>query len=84
MKKQFQSNLFDFLEEIKEQETPTLTYSVPTMELSELLTKMQDLIKKDVMKQTDKYFRLSLSYQPHIVKTDYCDKNMVIALDCSN
>ena len=58
MKKQFQSNLFDFLEEIKEQETPTLTYSVPTMELSELLTKMQDLIKKDVMKQTDKYFRL--------------------------
>ncbi len=84
MKKQLQSNLFDFLEEIKEQEPTTLTYTVPTMELSELLTKMQDLIKKDVMKQTDKYFRLSLSYQPHIVKTDYCDNYMVIALAWSD
>ena len=47
MKKQLQSNIFDFLEEIKEQEPTTLIYTVPTMELSELLTKMQDLIKKD-------------------------------------
>lgn len=71
-----QTNLFDFLDN---------TYqSTSIMELDTLLSKMKELINKGVMKQTNKYFRLCLSYKPHIVKADYCDTYMVMALAWSD
>lgn len=77
-----QTNIFDFLNNINQ--LTTINHPIPTMELDTLLSKMKELIDKGVMKQTNKYFRLCLSYKPHIVKADNSDSYMVIALAWSD
>ena len=91
-----QLNLFDFLEQeqiiqttksIKPQDIKLINidYShIPTMGIDVLLEQMKNLIEKGVMKQTDKYFRLSLSYEPHIIQNEFDESYSVIALAWSD
>jgi len=83
-------NLFNFQEKIiaeeKQNNIPKLIdYSnIPTMELNSLLEQMQELINSGVLKQTDKYFRLELSFEPYVSKSESDELYMLIALAWSD
>lgn len=84
-----QSNIFDFLEKEPEKKEITIVNlenyeHIPVMEHDEILKEMQELISNGTIKQTDKYFRLSLSYIPHIEKSYDEDNYVVIALAWSD
>jgi len=74
-----QKNLFNFQDEDttktnktkSEKKVIKIDYSeVPTMDLENLLEQMQVLITNGIIKQTDKYFRLELSFKPYVTKLE--------------
>ncbi|MCG3684453.1 hypothetical protein L5F43_03840 [Aliarcobacter butzleri] len=77
-----QTNIFDFIEDVK---LVNIDYSnIPNIEIDELLSQIQDLINKKVLERTDKYFRLCLSFKPYVIKSEFSETYMLMALAWSD
>ncbi len=80
-----QTNIFDFLnEEIQTQNIEVPTIEVPSIHLEELLERMKALIEKGIIKQTDKYFRLSFSILPIVENSAYTEEFILTCLAWSD
>lgn len=80
-----QTNIFDFLnEEIQIQNIEVPTIEVPSIHLEELLERMKALIEKGIIKQTDKYFRLSFSILPIVENSAYTEEFILTCLAWSD
>jgi predicted transcriptional regulator len=75
-----QTNIFDFLNE----EIQIQNIEVPNIQIDKLLERMKSLIEKGIIKQTDKYFRLSFSIQPTVEKSAYTDEFILVCLAWSD
>lgn len=63
----------------------SLDYSdIPEVNLNVLLEEMQELIKKGIISQSDKYYRLWLGYRPNVVKSLANDSYNIMAIAWSD